>query len=347
MRLVSCVNIMITDRMNNPHRILEIVFALGFFLIARNAGAQQSFSGVTGGSVGASITFPAGEIDCVRGDPHDTGFWDFGPGATPSKVTTPGVYDGVISVHFPQVVVTYSAPGVKTFTYTIVSAGKSPTTTTYALHVFDCSEPSIPHDAIAINADTTITFDTQPLKTYWVNSGVKLNLMNLYGKYDNDSILTIFAEPGSTISGSVFNSVSYLKHGAVVTSRGNSSVIFGEGAIVNASSSDFTLSCPTLDFDYTNAPPNAAFPLTVAKNDLNAVSITLSPNPTSGMLHIQGLPSENVTVSVFNALGETAMVRRNRSAGEFTLDLSKLVPGTYYIRFASPTSVVTKMVVRE
>jgi hypothetical protein len=87
--------------------------------------------------------------------------------------------------------------------------------------------------------------------------------------------------------------------------------------------------------------------LTVAKNDLNAVSITLSPNPTSGMLHIQGLPSENVTVSVFNALGETAMVRRNRSAGEFTLDLSKLVPGTYYIRFASPTSVVTKMVVRE
>ena len=34
-------------------------------------------------------------------------------------------------------------------------------------------------------------------------------------------------------------------------------------------------------------------------------------------------------------------------APDFTLDLSKLIPGIYYIRFSSANSVVTKKVVRE
>ena len=139
-----------------------------------------------------------------------------------------------------------------------------------------------------------------------------------------------------------------MKHGSVLApTNGDNCVILGDGANVSAGSTDFTLNCPALDFDYTNAPPNAAFPLSVAKNELSSVSLTLSPNPTSGMLHVQGLPSNNITVSVFNVLGEAALVQKRPTGSDFALDLSSLVPGTYYVRFASANSVVTKMVVRE
>jgi photosystem II stability/assembly factor-like uncharacterized protein len=83
------------------------------------------------------------------------------------------------------------------------------------------------------------------------------------------------------------------------------------------------------------------------KDNLNSVSITVSPNPTGGMISVQGLPLDDITVSVFNIIGETVMVQKNPSAPDFTLDLSKLAPGTYYIRFSSANSVVTKKVVRE
>jgi len=75
--------------------------------------------------------------------------------------------------------------------------------------------------------------------------------------------------------------------------------------------------------------------------------LSLSPNPTTGVLSVQGLASDNITVSVFNILGETVMVQKNLPVPDFTLDLSKLVPGTYYIRFSSPNSVVTKKVIRQ
>jgi hypothetical protein len=127
-------------------------------------------------------------------------------------------------------------------------------------------------------------------------------------------------------------------------------VIFGDGANIKAASngtSDFTLNCPTLDFDYSNAPPNPAHPSASVKNDLASVPFTLSPNPTGGMLSVQGLPLDDITVSIFNTLGETVMEQKNPPSSDLTLDLSKFVPGTYYIRFSSANSVVTKMVVRE
>src|SRR5437870_8773556 len=181
--------------MKNYHRALRIYLTLVVLLIASNAGAQ-SFDGWFAGTVGTPITFPAGEFDCIHKDPHETHYCDFGPGATPEKATVPGIFDGFMSVHFSQVVVTYSTPGDKTFKVTYVKDGGS-STVTYALHIFDCGiPPSIPHDAIVINSDTTVThYNQDTSRTYWVNPGVKFNLMKL--NRWGDSTLTIFAEPGS------------------------------------------------------------------------------------------------------------------------------------------------------
>jgi hypothetical protein len=189
-----------------------------------------------------------------------------------------------------------------------------------------------------INSDTTVAlYDLKSSKTYWVNPGA---IMNVTGGSGNDGICTIFAEPGATISG-VGNCRLYMKNGSIFTSStAYNSVIYCDGANINPHSLDFTLECPTLDFDYTNAPPNPAHPLSSVKDVIDASSITLSPNPTTGLISVKGL-------SVMNLLGETVMQLRNPQSPDFTIDLSKLVVGTYYIRLSSENSVVTKMVVRE
>ena len=291
------------------------------------------------GSTGTAITITArdGDLDDNPEDFHDSAFWDFGSGATPAKAITGAI--ALPDLNFSENV-TYSTTGDKTITLTIFNRGGCSETRTDELHIYDCTNPSIPQDAIVINSDTTVA---EAFKTYWVNPGFTLNLS------PGNPRDTIFAEPGSTISGA-YNCIIYMKPGSALISlkySGQNSVIFADGASINTKSSDFTLNCPGLDFDYTNAPPNVAFPQSSVKNDLNSVPITLSPNPTGGILSIQGLPSDNITVSVFSVLGKMVMAQKNSPGPDFRLDLSKLVPGTYYIRFSSANTVVTKKVVRE
>ncbi len=297
-------------------------------------GTSRAFGidDVIAGSIGTPITFTAGDIVKNRDAPQENVFWDFGSGATPATATTSGIFDGIQVIEFSQDV-TYSTPGDKTVTLSLLNAGGCTPTVTYPLHIYDCSIPSIPRDAIVIDSNTIIGSS----KTYWANPGVTLNGAN------ND---TIFAEPGSTISGAR-NCILYIKQGSVFTSSlGQNSVIFGDGASINTKSNDFTLHCPALDFDYTNAPPNAAHPADAVANT-SLPSLTISPNPTRGIISIQGAPSNDLNISVMNLLGETIMQLKNPHSPDFTLDLSKLVSGTYYVRFSSANSVVTKMVVRE
>jgi N-acetylneuraminic acid mutarotase len=75
--------------------------------------------------------------------------------------------------------------------------------------------------------------------------------------------------------------------------------------------------------------------------------LEMFPNPTNGLISISGLEHDEYNISVRNILGESVLDLKNPPAPDFTLDLSKLLPGTYYIRFASANSVVTKKVVRE
>jgi hypothetical protein len=277
-------------------------------------------------------------VQAAQPDPNtfssNSVFWDFGSGATPAN--------GTFDVGPQQKVaysssVTYSTPGHKITTLTSAGTGGCSSINTYELDIYDCSDPVIPHDAIVINSDTSVV---GPGKTYWVNPGFTLSFRTVFQED------TVFAEPGSTVIG--VYSLCYMKPGSVFNTDGGSNrVIFGDGASINARYDDFTFNCPNLNFDYSNAPPNPAHPSSSVKNDLTSVPITVSPNPTGGMLSVQGLPSDNITVSVFNTLGQTVMVQKNPPAPDFTLDLSKFVPSVYYIRFSSANSVVTKKIVRE
>lgn len=218
--------------------------------IAIGTGPYLGFERTSGqtASTGTPITVTA-DADSIS--LHDDAFWDFGPGANPAKATTTAIVDSYHNVTFSHDV-EYSTPGDKTVTLTVVAPGGCSTMHTYELHIFDCSIPSIPHDVIVINSDTTL--DQGHSRAFWVNPGVLL--------YLNGGLDTIFAEPGSTIS-HADHCILYMKPGSVFKSEysGGNTVIFGDGASINTSSNDFTLNCPTLDFNYTNAPPNAAHPL--------------------------------------------------------------------------------------
>ncbi len=181
------------------------------------------------------------------------------------------------------------------------------------------SMPSIPKNATVITPDgqNSLQYGGQ---IFWVNPGFD---------FDVFGGTTVFAEPGCTIVSACDRNLIYLKPGARCYAMPGDSVV------------------NVTNFDYTNAPPNPAHSTSGVKSDLKSVPFTVTPNPTDGMLSVQGLPLDNITVSAFNSLGETVLEQKIPPAPNFTLDLSKLAPGTYYIRFSSANSVMTKNVVRE
>ncbi|MDP4198785.1 MAG: T9SS type A sorting domain-containing protein [Bacteroidota bacterium] len=77
----------------------------------------------------------------------------------------------------------------------------------------------------------------------------------------------------------------------------------------------------------------------------SSATIELSPNPTTGLITIEGAPSR-AHVTVLNLLGQSVL-ESSEQATAFTLDLSPLAPGVYCVRIYSPLENVTRMIVRE
>ena len=273
----------------------------------------------------------AGKKETLRIDdiPDATISWDFGPDANPRTA----------SGTLPRT--TYATGGDKFITVTIVSSCGCSITGTYVLHVFDCTPPSIPKNAIVIDGDSITTISHA---AFWVNPGAKLQLLNT-------SQDTIFAESGSVVAAQPRCSynIYYLKTGASITNEepaGANLCIFADGTSGGVGFDGSGLSCPNLNFDYSNAPYNPA-QLSVSKDHFTLTSIMLFPNPTKGLVAVHGLPLDDLNLTVLDLLGKTVLELMNPHTADLTLDLSKLIPGTYYIRFSSANSVVTKMVVKD
>ena len=249
--------------------------------------------------------------------------WNFGMDAIPP-----------IAVGSRMQKVVYQKGGDKTVTVTVSTAAGCTSTDSLTVHVLDCMPP-IPKNAVVVN-DGSMNGNGGSI--YWVNPGVT---------FSGGGSCTIFAEPGSTIlnNGSGSN-IIYLKTGASYINGGGGGniIVYADGASIPANFS-IAYKCSSLDFDYTNAPPNSAHPLEGVVNT-SLPSLTISPNPTRGIITIQGAPLNDLNISVLNILGETVMELKNSHTSNFTLDLSNLVSGTYYIRFSSANSVVTKKIIK-
>ncbi len=76
-------------------------------------------------------------------------------------------------------------------------------------------------------------------------------------------------------------------------------------------------------------------------------SISLSPNPTQGMISVRNAPAHIIHVTISNLLGESMLELTHPNAPDFPLDLSKLPPGTYIARFSLPDEVMTRKIMKE
>ena len=323
-----------TDLFYSAHYRFRILAAIPYILSSDN-GKDISI-----GLKPLSISIEQGEPNWPRfvglstslsvniSGPVDSIYADFGVDANPRFLAA-------ASGNSPTMYSTYSSVGDKTI---FVRAGNSncSLSRSYTIHVFDCSSPVIPHYAKVIDSNIFFGGGNQ---VFWVNPGVTANFN---GSYQD----TIFAEAGASIIGGQ-NSIVYLKPGASYQgiSRGENGLIYAAGSSRTSADWDYKYPCPDLSFDYSKAPPNVAHPLSVSA-DINLKSITLSPNPTKGILTIHGITSNDLNVSVYTILGKSVMEFKNLHSLDFTLDLSKLVPGTYYIRFSSVNSVITKKIIK-
>jgi hypothetical protein len=79
----------------------------------------------------------------------------------------------------------------------------------------------------------------------------------------------------------------------------------------------------------------------------NPYSISLYPNPTTGIIIVHNAPSNMLHVTIANVLGETVSEIANPDIADFTIDLSKLPPGTYFAKFSGEGEVITRKIIRE
>ena len=78
-------------------------------------------------------------------------------------------------------------------------------------------------------------------------------------------------------------------------------------------------------------------------------SIEMFPNPTAGEVNVTIANStlENVTISVFNIIGEQVLenVEMNLKANnKANIDLSNLDAGNYFVKFQSENAVATRQI---
>jgi len=79
----------------------------------------------------------------------------------------------------------------------------------------------------------------------------------------------------------------------------------------------------------------------------SAKTIELSPNPTPGIVKVRAYAWGMKHVTIMNTLGEDIMQIAEPASTDFTLDLSNLPAGAYFIRLSGAESTTTRMIVRE
>jgi hypothetical protein len=283
-----------------------------------------------GGSVDSFVFF---RVNAGIGFSNDSILWDFGPDATPRNIAMLDNYGMVVTGS-----TAYSTPGEKTITFSIVSPAGCSKMITFNTHIYDCTSPQIPKRAIVIDSSSSPYPNGAVL---WVNPGVQ---HTFHGDHD-----TIFAEPGSSIEDEGTLNVVYLKPGATYHGGGNGTlIIYANGASVSPDvlQVNVEIPCPTLNFDYTNAPPNKIV-IDGISQPSSSPSVEVFPNPTQSYITVSGLSLGASNITVYDILGNSVLEAKNSGSTSLQLDLTKLAPGTYYVRVASPNSVITKKVIRE
>jgi photosystem II stability/assembly factor-like uncharacterized protein len=191
------------------------------------------------------------------------------------------------------------------------------------------AEASLGNDSIFLSTDNGSSWKA-------INSGVPTGIS--VGSFTSSGA-NIFAVTGS--SGRVFLSTNVGTSWAAVdsglTKNSVNSLAINGSYIFAGTTMNGVWRRPLSDFGISNVKNST-------KNDLK---ISLSPNPTTGIITIHNAPANILRITITNLLGEIELELTHPNAQEFTLDLSKLPPGTYFVRFSLANEVITRKIMKE
>jgi len=156
---------------------------------------------------------------------------------------------------------------------------------------------------------------------------------------------TVYAESGSVIKNNPYiDCLIYLKRGAQCD--GPASVVIHDTVTSFGLADTVLLECAGLQFDYSDAPPNAAFHQSVNRT-LSSAHVQITPNPTNGVIRLTGMPNNVDEASLVNVLGEVVLRVARPISSHGSIDLSNLPAGSYYLRFSTKDGVQTLRVVKQ
>jgi len=287
--------------------------------------------------VGMPIDLTLSSGDLADTTQHFKVTWNFGDGASPSSAVD-SVFNNIDTFLYKRI--TYSFTGTKTVTVTI-SNGCSTTLTTQIV-VYGCVYPSISHRTVVIDRDTDIANQYHG-NAYWINPGVNVTFA---GQGD-----TLYLESGASLTfppGQGEGLVIYMKRGSSLNGGAGDLITYDSGASISQTLYSNRILCGGLNFDYTNAPPNKAFPQQgVVREDAALARIMIAPNPATSTIELQNIPGTIVNMDIINLLGETMMHIAPPLTDNFRINISQLQSGAYYLRIVSQDGVTTKKIVKE
>lgn len=84
----------------------------------------------------------------------------------------------------------------------------------------------------------------------------------------------------------------------------------------------------------------------IENNPETTLQFDLAPNPVSHILTISGLPEEEVSIALYNTLGQTVLLEEGIQAQTYPIDLQQFPAGPYFLSVISDAGSVTQRVIK-
>ena len=99
---------------------------------------------------------------------------------------------------------------------------------------------------------------------------------------------------------------------------------------------------------YNNGISKRQIIITKIRHWINNNNIKLSPNPATSNLHIEGLPTSNIKLTVVDFAGNIALsVKLSAFSTSYNLNIASLHQGNYLLKIETNGEVITKQFVKE
>jgi len=204
--------------------------------------------------------------------------------------------------------------------------------------------PQIAFNAIVV--DTFLEVSNPNLVCYWVCNGDSLFL-------NGAANCLVYAEKNAWVRVLGGENYVWLLDGATCQIDMGSSSNFVHRLLSTTliDNGNLTLDsiCTTLNYDYSNAPPNACISTGSFNFELNS-SLSIFPNPSDGILTFEDKSGtlSSARLELYTIQGQLIMVRQLQfDAGIHRLQLTGLIPGLFLARIsAKEGEMIRKLVLR-